>query len=118
VQSSRGWPSLGEALEASYAAARQAVRASNGIRVLLMLLQVSWLVCRTRSVNICVLQGCGVLLATVAPCHSCSNRETCYMVTETLADASEAEGGLSHKLRHTVTAVQQLTGSLSTIVLK
>jgi hypothetical protein len=49
VQSSRGWPSLGEALEASYAAARQAVRASNGIRVLLMLLQVSWLVCRTRS---------------------------------------------------------------------
>ncbi|KAF6254729.1 hypothetical protein COO60DRAFT_1642091 [Scenedesmus sp. NREL 46B-D3] len=39
VQASRGWPSLGEALEASYAAARQAVRASNGIRVLLMLLQ-------------------------------------------------------------------------------
>lgn len=38
--SNRGWPSLGEALEAGYAAARQAVRASNGIRVLLMLLQV------------------------------------------------------------------------------
>lgn len=33
-------PSLGDALEAGYAAARQAVRSSNGIRVLLMLLQV------------------------------------------------------------------------------
>lgn len=34
-----GWPSLGDALEAGYAAARQSVRASNGIRVFLMLLQ-------------------------------------------------------------------------------
>eukprot|EP00775_Hariotina_reticulata_P010780 gene10779-10936_t len=34
-----GRPSLGDALEAGYAAARQAVRSSNGIRVLLMLLQ-------------------------------------------------------------------------------
>jgi hypothetical protein len=41
-------PSLGDALEAGYAAARQAVRSSNGIRVLLMLLQV----CNTVTVTV------------------------------------------------------------------
>jgi hypothetical protein len=54
VSSGRG-PSLGDALEAGYAAARQAVRSSNGIRVLLMLLQVR---CCVRWVGgVCACEG-------------------------------------------------------------
>jgi hypothetical protein len=68
-------PTLGDALEAGYAAARQAVRAANGIRVLLSLLQsrqhfAAAAADRTRALTVAALLG----LARDAPIRHILNR--------------------------------------------